>query len=432
MLVTEDARAAAVTLFELDPDSVRCPYPILDALREQAPVIWFDELEAWVVSRYDLIVEVLRQPETFSSKSITGPVIDRQVAGTMRELVADDTEIRAMVERRPRSRNDRVLVRADPPAHTRQRALVNRAFSAAAIRALEPDIALLTNSLIDRFIDRGRVELVSELAVPLPMTVIATALGVPLDRMDDFKRWSDGVVGGFGRPGLDKRALTTIIVSRLELEEYLLQVIHEREHDPQNDLISHIVHARLDGERLSDDEIVEMVIQFLLAGNETTAKLITTAMVYVARDEELANRLRSDSRLMGAFVEEVLRLEPPVTGIYRVATADYELGGQLIEEGSSVFLAYAAGNRDPEQFDVADECLVTRQGTAPHLGFGLGAHFCLGAGLARAESRIAIDALLARCADIRLAIDVEDVPYEQSYTVHGIQCLPLTFRPAAA
>jgi cytochrome P450 len=429
--VSDERFAAATALFALDPESVRCPYPVFATLRDEAPVAWFDELDAFVVTRYDLIVEVLKQPETFSSRHTTGPVSDREVSKLIRELAADD-EMGAIIEQRARVGTGRVLVRADPPVHTRQRALVNRAFSPAAIRRLEPEIDALANSLIDRFIDRGRVEFVAEFARPLPMTVIARALGVALDQMDDFKRWSDEIVLGFGKMHFEAAELRQITKARSDLEAYLLEVIAEREKEPANDLVSQIVHARIDGERLTRHEMLDMIAQFLLAGNETTAKLITATALRLACDPELAARLRVDPLLVEPLAEEVLRLEPPSTGLFRTATIDYELGGVEIPADASLWLAYAAGNRDPAQFDTPDECLLTRSGAAPHLGFGLGPHFCLGAGLARAESRIAIHSLLTRCDELRLDIAIGDIPYEQSYLVHGIQRLPLTFRPACA
>lgn len=381
-----------------------------------------------MVTRYDLIVEVLRQPERFSSRNTTGPITDRQLASLMRELGTEDPEVGAMLARRKEHGKMPVLVRADPPVHGRQRALVNRAFTPPATRALEPDIDALANSLIDSFVDRGCVELVSEFSVPLPMTVIARALGVSLDRIDDFKRWSDGIVGGFGRTSMGKSELTEIIRSRCELEVYLLGVIQERETDPQDDLVSRIVHARVDGERLSHHEIMEMIVQFLLAGNETTAKLITSAMLRLATDSHLADCLRADPEHVGPFVEEILRLEPPSNGLYRISREDCEIGGVQIPKGAALWLVFAAGNRDPGAFAAPDDCLVRREAGAPHLGFGLGPHYCIGAGLARAESRIAIQALLTRCADIRLEIDPHDVPYDLSYMVHGVARLPLVFR----
>jgi cytochrome P450 len=423
-----DALAAATALFDLDESSIRCPYPIFDALREADPVAWVESLDAYVVTRYDLVVEVLRQPELFSSRYTTGRTTDRQIAALLRELRTEDAEIGAMLARRAEHGTTPVLVRADPPIHGRQRALVNRAFSPAAIRALEPDIEALARSLVDGFADRGSVELVSEFAVPLPMTVIAQALGVALDRRDDFKRWSDGIVGGIGRTGMGKAELTEVVRARSELEAYLVEVIDEREQRPTDDLVSRIVHARVDGERLTHHEIMDMVVQFLLAGNETTAKLISATALRLALDADLAARLRRDPELVAPFLEEVLRLEPPSSGNYRIATADYELSGTHIPAGSALWLVYAAGNRDPATFDAPEECRVDRAAESPHLSFGLGPHFCLGAGLARAESRIAVQALLSRCDDLGLAIEPSDILYEASYLVHGIRALPLTFR----
>jgi cytochrome P450 len=424
-----DARAAAVALFDLDPASVRCPHPAFTMLREQAPVVWFDQLDAFVVSGYDLIVEVLRHPDRFSSRYTTGPITDRQLGELMRELVAEDAELGAMLARRREYGTTRVLVRADPPVHGRQRGLVNRAFSPGAIRALEPGIEALAHGLIDGFIDHGTVELVGEFAVPLPMTVIADALGVSRDRRDDFRRWSDGIVGGIGQNDLDKEALTGIIRSRSELEAYLIEVIQAREVTPTDDLVSRIVHSRVDGERLSHHEIMDMIVQFLLAGNETTAKLITSTLLHLVREPALADRLRADPALVAPVVEEVLRLEPPSMGLYRTAVADEEVGGVSIPAGSALWLVFAAGNRDPERFEAPDECSAERSTTVPHLGFGLGAHFCLGAGLARAEGRIAVRALLERLDDITLEIPPEEVPYDPSYMVHGISRLPLSFTP---
>jgi cytochrome P450 len=423
-----DVIAAARSLFDADPDRVRCPYPVYAALREQAPVAWFEELDAYVVTDYELAAEVLRQPEVFSSRSTTGPVEDRKIRQAMIELVAENESVAAMMAKRREEGTVPVLVRADPPIHGRQRALVNRAFAPSAIRALDADIEALTDSLIDAFVDEGFVELVSELAVPLPMTVIAVALGVSLDRRDDFKRWSDGITGGVGRTRLGKEELATIVRSRSELEAYLGEVIAARDRDAREDLVSRIVHARVGGERLSYHEVMDMIVQFLLAGNETTAKLITSTVLHLAEQPDVADDLRSDPEKVPPFVEEMLRLEPPSQGLYRIALADYELGGVQIPDGAAVFVAFAAANRDPDQFDAPDECVVERETGAPHLGFGLGAHFCLGAGLARAEARIAIQRLIARCTDIRLAIDPGAIEYEPSFIVHGIRRLPLTFR----
>jgi cytochrome P450 len=421
-----DALAAASSLFDLDPQSVRCPFPILDAMREASPVLWHDQIDAFAVTRYDLIVEVLRHPERFSSRRTTGPATDRAVGRLMKELVAEDDEVGAMLALTTKRGTAPVLVRADPPEHGRQRALVNRAFGPSAIRALEPEIEALAERFIDGFVDDGRVELATQYAVPIPMTVIAKALGVSLDRMEDFKRWSDDLVAGVGGE-LHKEQLADLVRARSELGTYLLEVIEERQRDPQDDLVTRLVEARIDGEQLTTYEIIEMVMQFLLAGNETTAKLITATVLRLAADPELADRLRADPELIPTLLEEVLRLEPPAFGLYRVATEDTELDGVAIPAGTSLWLVYGAGNRDPDQFAAPEVCQLDRPGSTPHLAFGLGPHFCIGAGLARAEARIAVRALLARCGDLALEVAPEDIAYEPSYMVRGIQRLPLTF-----
>jgi cytochrome P450 len=425
-----ELQAAAGALFDLEPETVRCPYPLFAQLSEHAPVMWSDELEAFVVTQYDLIVDVLRHPEAFSSRNTTGPKTDRQLKALMADLISDDAEIRSMIERRALYGTSRVLVRADPPVHTRQRAIVSRAFSPSVVRSLEPAILQLTEELIDAFDVGGLVEIGAQLASPLPMTVIATALGVELERMADFKRWSDGLVAGVGRNDMGPEELAQIMQSRSDLEDYLLQVMSLRQTSPTDDLISRIIHAEVDGERLRIHEALDMIVQFLVAGNETTAKLITATILRLAQNPALAAELRAQPDQIPALLEEVLRLEPPSTGLYRMAVADCELGGLEIPAGSALWLVYAAGNRDARMFDAPDECVIDRKMPAQHLGFGLGAHFCIGAGLARAESRIAIEAMLRRFDRIELAVDPDQIEYESSYMVHGMRALPLVLSPA--
>lgn len=420
-----DAREACSALFRLDPQAVRCPYPILDDLRESAPLTWFDEIEAYAVTRYDLVLEVLRKPELYSSRGATGPITDRQLRQAVKELIQESPEIKTMIERRARQGTGPVLVLADPPVHSRQRALVNRAFNPSAIRALEPDITALTESLVDAFESRDTIDLVREYSVPIPMTVIAVALGVELERMNDFKRWSDGVVSGVGRTDLTRDDLRAVILARSELEGYLLEVMQAREENPQEDLISRIVNARVDGERLTTHEAMDMIIQFLVAGNETTAKLITASALRLAADPTLANALRDDPSQIPGLIEEVLRLEPPSTGNYRITTQDCELGGVRLPAGTALWLVYAAANRDARSFEDPEACVIGRSSKANHLAFGMGAHYCIGAGLARVEARIAIDTLLRRFSSLAVDVDIAEIEYENSYMVHGIRRLPL-------
>jgi cytochrome P450 len=429
---TSNALAAARELFAFDEAKVACPYPTLTGIRDVGPVVWFDEIESFAVTGYDLIVEVLRQPEIFASRSATGPASDREMMNLMIELASEDEEIAAIATQLMTSATAAVLLQAEAADHPRQRALVNRAFTPGAIRKMEPDMEDLAARLIDGFAARGEVELLDEFAVEFPMTVIGKALGAHLDRMDDFMAWSKIMVAGIGKRGFGKSELGDLVRTRAKLAEYLLGVIAERDAEPQDDLISHLVRAEIDGERLTHAEVMNMVVQFLLAGNDTTSKLIATAMLRLAEDPAQAERLRVDPELIPPFVEEVLRTGPPINGTYRIADQEYVLGGVTIPAGSALWLVYAAGNRDPEQFEQPDEFQCPQQSKAPHLTFGFGAHFCLGASLARAEGRIAITALLTRLADIRLAVAPDEVAYDASFFLHGISSLPLAFTPATS
>ncbi|HVX18814.1 MAG TPA: cytochrome P450 [Acidimicrobiales bacterium] len=425
--MTDAAVSGARELFEFDPERVACPYPTFAAMRDRAPVAWYDELEAFAVTRYDLIVEVLRHPEQFSSRSATGPAADRKLMTVMAELAAEDPEIAELAVKLMTEATAAVLLQADPPEHPRQRALVNRAFTPAAIHAIEPEIEALAQGLIDGFIDKGEVELISEFAIPLPMAVIAKAVGVGADRVDDFMGWSNTLVAGVGVRELGKDEIASILRTRAVVADYLLGLVAERTDDPRDDLISKLAHAEIEGERLTPAEVVSMVIQFLLAGNHTTAMAISTCMLQLAGDPELADRLRAEPDLVAPFLEEVLRTEPPVNGTYRIADAECELGGVHIPAGSALWLVYASGNRDPDEFPDPDAFQCPQASKSPHLTFGFGAHYCLGSSLARAEAQIALRALLDRCSDIRLGIDRADVAYDPSYMLHGLQSLPLTF-----
>lgn len=427
-MTTTDAITAANELFDYDPARAACPYPVFKGLREEAPVRWFDLVQAFVVSRYDLIVEVLRQPEIFSNRSATGPATEQEMANVMLELAMEDPSVGPMAEAALLSSVPTLLL-TDPPEHGRQRALVNRAFTPAVIRRIEPQMQELADELVDRFAATGRTELLADFAVPFPMTVIARALGVSLDRMDDFIRWSATMVAGIGKRHFEKAQMREFLVARTELADYLQSVIAARDAEPQDDLISQIVHSTIDDERLTHIEVMNMALQFLLAGNDTTAKLIATSMLRLAGDPELADRLRGEGDLVPAFVEEMLRLEPPINGLWKIADADYELDGVKIPAGSTVFLLYASGNRDPQQYPDPDGLTCPQPSKSPHLAFGFGEHFCLGASLARGEARIAISTLLRRLGDIRLDVPADQVKYDVSFMLHGLQELPLAFTP---
>ncbi len=416
-------------LFQLDPEALACPYPVFEALREEQPVVYVPEVECFVVTRYDDIVHVSRHPELFSSIMPTGPVLARQQAETLQALLSEEPELAAKLKRL--RGGVRVLLSADPPDHGRQRRLVNRAFTPPKVKALEPRIREVAHQLVDAFIARGEAEIVHEYGVLLPLTIIAECLGVADHDLPRFKRWSDDFVAAIGNHDMSKAQLRSLLLSQNEFFVYFQDLIEQRRVAPGDDLISDVVHAELDGELLSDDEMLAMFNQFLVAGNETTTKLLASSVRILLEQPELASRLRDDPSLIAGFVEEALRLETPVQGLYRTATADTEIGGVAIPKGGHVLVMYASGNRDAATFPeptAADPC---RHNSMRHLSFGHGEHYCLGSALARAEGRIGIEVLLERLDDLAPAdgVDLGHLAYEPSYVLHGLRELRIRFPP---
>lgn len=418
---------SASELFALEPAAVACPHLALRSLQQQGPAVWVDEIQAYAVTRHDDVMQVVRHPELFSSRLATGPVMARQMLEAIGAAMVDDPDLPTILSSGRMQGSPAVLLNADPPTHTRQRALVNRAFTLRRVRDREAEIAAVADALIDRFVGRGEVELIHEFAVPLPLTVIALMLGVPIDRMDDFKRWSDDFVVAIGNHHLTKAEMGRMLRSQAEFFEYFAEQVEDRRAHPRDDVVSDVVAARLDGEELSVPEMLAMFSQFLVAGNETTTKLLGSAVLHLATHPDVADRLRAQPHAVGPFVEEMLRLHAPVQGLFRTATRDTEVGGVPIPARAAVWVVYAAANRDPAQIEAPDECRLDRPNPAGHLAFGFGEHFCLGASLARVETRIGLQRLLERLGHMRLACDARGLQYEPSYVLHGLRRLPVRF-----
>jgi cytochrome P450 len=414
-------------LFSGDPDLTRRPFPLYDVLREQAPVMRNDKLNAYVVSRYADVVEVLRDPVTYSSAMASGA---SSVSGLATTIVDDPdapADLRAQAERRLRIAESPVLLFTDPPLHKRQRTLVSAAFSAKRVKQLEPDVRRLTNELIDAFVADGEVELVSQFSIALPMTVIAVLLGVPPSEMAMFKRWSNAFTAGVGAVEQTQEQVATIFAEVDTFYSYFTEQVEGRRHTPQDDLLTDLVAARMDGEApLALDEILQMLVQFLVAGNETTTNAITTLMYYLAQDPALAQRVRENTALVEPLVEEMLRVEAPVQGMFRVATTDSAVGGVPVPAGSLLWLVYGSANRDPDTFPDGG-AIDLEADRAAHLTFARFEHFCLGASIARLELRVAAELLLSRLDDIRLAVPAEELTYHRSFVLRGLSALPLTF-----
>ena len=414
-----------------EPELVRCPFPLYDVLRDEEPVAFGERLGAYVVTRYADAVAVLRDHETFSSTMASGP---SSVTGLAQRLVDDPTTpevLRAQAARRLRMAQTPVLLLTDPPQHKRQRALVSAAFSPKRVNALEPEIRRFAKGLIDRFVERGEVELVSEFSLPLPMTVIATMLGVPPEHMNDFKRWADAFTAGVGA-ARSADEIATMFADIDAFYDYFTRAIESRLETPRDDLLTDLITARMDGqEPLSADEILLMLSQFLVGGHETTTLMITSAMYRFATSPDLAGAVRADPSSIPRFIDEMLRLDAPVQGMFRLTTRPARIGDVELPEGALVWVVFGAANRDPKAFACPNE-IATESSSPPHLTFGRFEHFCLGSSVARLELRIATELLLARLPDLHLGCDPADLRRHGSFVLHGYSALPLRFTASPA
>jgi cytochrome P450 len=360
------------------------PYPAYARLRARGPVAFLEERGVWAVSGFDEVVACLKNHAAFSSRIGDGG-----------------------------SGLGRSMIFADPPEHTRLRGVVAKAFTPRSIAALEGRITAIATSLLDR-IDRSAFDVVSEYAVPLPITVIAEMLGIdPADRAD-FRRWSAAIVG---RDHMDPSTL------RREFGSYFGRVLEERRREPRDDLISRLVQANED-EVMTADELMDAVALLLVAGNETTTNLISLATLQFALFREQREAVLGDPSLLPNAIEEVLRFDGPVHMIPpRLSRLETVIGGRTIAPGAFVMVYTAAANRDPRKFTDPDVFDVHRRDAGSHVAFGAGIHFCLGAPLARFEGRVAMEALLGRFPNYELAKPDEPAVFQPNPFLRTIERL---------
>ena len=315
-----------------------------------------------------------------------------------------------------------------PARHSKLRALVSQAFTPRSIANLEPRIRELSLELLDNVVPRGEMDLATDYSIQLPMMVIAEMLGVPVADRPPFRQWNDVLLGmSYTVPGGDKAPdfMNDFIASTAEMNDYLAGLIGERRTHPKDDLLTRMVQAQVDGERLSQQDILGFFQLLLLAGSETTTNLINNAIIcFIEFPDQLA-RLKGSPELLPSAIEEVLRFRSPLQWMLRIAKQDIELHGQAVPKGKVILPMIGAGNRDPKIFRDANRFDIARDPN-PHIAFGHGIHFCLGAVLARLEGRIALADLFSRLDDIRFA---SNEPWEprRGLHVHGPSRLPIRF-----
>jgi len=407
------------TFNPFDPGVLQCPFPYYERMRSDAPVFVVPGFGVALVTRHDLVLEVLRDAHTYSSRfGSFGAAGDREARARIAEVVAEGY---------PRTAT---LLTTDPPEHTRYRALVSRAFHPRAVAAMEPMVRSVVSSLLDAWADRTHVEFVQDFAVPLPVTVIARALNVPEDRMDDFKRWSDDSVATVGTDlSLEQRLAAERGVN--EFQHYFAGEIARREAMPQDDLLTHLVQARMDDAEAADArpldvaEMLSIIQQLLVAGNETTTKMLAEMMLLLGTHPEVWETVQNDPGSAERIVEETMRLSAPVQGMWRLVTTDTELGGVPLAKGTRVVAVYASANRDERLFPDPDVFDPGRANVREHLAFGRNTHFCLGAGLARLEARVALEELARRLRSFSL-VSPDDLAYSPSFLLRGLVRLDLS------
>jgi cytochrome P450 len=437
-----------------------CPFPKLAAMsraeqpalrnrseayreaRSAGPVQWVPELDAFFVLGREEVVEVTSQPHLFSSCIARGRgamVVEDQV----RQRVIDSPEMADLVAQGyGQDAHVRAGLVADPPNHTRQRSLIAPAFRPARIRAMEESIRDVAGDLLEDVVDRARggdvVELVSAWSAPFPLQVLASVLGVPADMVDDYARWSEGLLKPVGKVSVDEDELEEMVEARQQFDRFFTEMILDRRANPQDDFLSDFVAgASEEGlEPLTIDEMLGILEQSVIAGHETTTKLMASSLVWLSELPGMLDRLRYDLKLTEAFVDEVLRLESPSQYGTRQAMQDVELGGVAIPAGSAVITSWGAGNRDERAFPDPDTFEAGRSNRATHLGFGHGIHYCAGHALGRTEMKIGLSLFAERFSAVDLAVEGgrQGLTHTPSSMLHGPAAVParLTVREERA
>ncbi len=372
------------------------PFPLYARLRAEAPVAWHEGAGFWAVTTHPEVQAVGTDPATFCSSR-----------GILVEEIGVDYA------------TPPTMMHTDPPAHTRYRRLVQPGFKPTVVRALEDQVRRRAVALIEGIEADGVTDVVPVLAVPFPLQVICGLLGVDADEWPRFYEWSEGVIpGATDWPEERRQALMA------EMWSYLVAVAKQRRVEPRHDVVSALATAAPGGDQLSDDELAMFLIQLLVAGNETTRNLLSGGLAALAERPDQWARLRRDRSLVPSAVDELLRWTTPVISFMRTATRATELRGQPIAAGEPVLLVYASANRDEAVFGPDAARLDVGRDPNPHVSFGFGTHFCLGAALARLEARVVLEELLDRFGGLEPAGEIERAP---SPVIAGVRHAPVRF-----
>ncbi|MGA8730937.1 MAG: cytochrome P450 [Terracidiphilus sp.] len=387
------------------------PYSLLRQLRQEEPVYWSESIGGWILTRYDDIVPTFRDVAHFTNYG--------RFAKTVEYLQPDARKKLAPFESHYRQKN---LLQSDPPDHTRLRALIVKVFNANSIEAMRPMIRKVVNEVVDSVVPRRQMDVIRDLAFPLPFSILGSIMGVPNTDQDRVKFWADELLlfQGVNRPpeGMLLRSQAALLAMR----SYLTDLVNEKRRKPGDDLISKLVAVEAEGTRLTEQELVSTCVQMLGAGHETTTSLIGNGLYLLLSHPHSWKKLRQNPSLLNSAIEEILRYESPVARQPRLIKGGVELGGKTMQDGQVVFQMLNAANRDPDYFPNPDRFDIERQNNK-HVAFGMGIHFCVGAGLARTEAQEVFKAIMERLPVIRLASDkpVWDRHKPNSRMLHTLQ-----------
>ena len=404
-----------------DPLIVAQPSEFYRSMRTEDPVYYDQKIGMYLVSRYDDVVAVLRDPITFSDKlgyeamyasghfAEFKQILERDGGGFFPDAIKDD-----------------------PPAHTRVRRLMENAFTAHRVATLESGITTIIVNLIEKLVAKAAagepVDGVNDFAVPLTIAVICEQLGISQVNAQKIQRWSQAITAQISHMQ-DRKQMLENAEQICELQNFIIAEMEAREHEPREDMISDIVHARLeDGGKLTFEEAVSLIRALIIAGNETTATAIGNLLFVLATQPALARTLRDsvdDDRFLSRFVEELLRVEPPVRGLAKMTTREVELGGRLLPDRAHLLVLYASGNDDETVFECPRRFDVNRSNLGKHVAFGVGVHRCIGASLSRMEIKLAAREISRRIDNIKLAVPVEEIQYLPTVATRTIRRLPL-------
>lgn len=411
-------QAEPVFFNPLDPEFRRDPYPQYHRLREADPV-HRSPAGFVVLTRHEDVSLVVRDPRCSREvpRYATNPVV-RTMLLTEEQALAPS--IRAL--------RDHSMLNLDPPDHDRLRRLVSKAFTPRAVEALRGHIQDVVDCLLARVRTQGRMDVIGDVAFPLPFTVISEMLGMPMDRREELRDWSQRMTRAL-EPFLTPEQVADAADASQRMMGHIASVVADRRRRPGDDMLSALIAAEERGDRLTDDELLATVALLYIAGHETTVNLVGNGLLALLRHPEELQRLRREPGLAGQAVEEALRYDSPVQFTGRVTIEPVSVGGQEVGAGEVVLAVLAAANRDPAVFDGPDRFEITRPDAGRHVSFGGGVHFCLGAALARAEAQVALGAIVGRLDDL----DLDGEPtWRDTVTLRGLTHLPVRFAPAGA